>query len=168
MTRARTIADFGDGIADADLPAGSVLQVVTVNKTDTFSTTSASFTTVNGMAASITPSSASNKILVLINFRYGGDGDVAYAARISRGATNIDLGNSDNGLSNVYAAHNNTNQGFGDYGVTVLDSPSSTAPQTYTLEVRVSGGATMYVNNRNDGVSTASSRSSITLMEIAG
>jgi hypothetical protein len=156
-------------VESGDLPAGSVLQVVTVNKTDTFSTTSNSFVTVTGMEASITPSSSSNKVLVMLNFRYGGDDSSDYAARIIRGdGTIISLGDPQNGLSNVYKAHGETIQGFGDYGVTILDEPSTTSTESYTLQVRVAISHTMYVNNRNDGRGNTSSKSSITVMEIAG
>jgi hypothetical protein len=48
----------------AAIATGKVLQVVSTTKTDTFTTTSTSFTDITGMSVSITPSSASNKILV--------------------------------------------------------------------------------------------------------
>ncbi len=54
-------------IGDAGLPAGAVLQVVQTTKTDTFSTTSTSFTDITGMTVNITPSSTSNKVLVLVH-----------------------------------------------------------------------------------------------------
>ena len=88
MTRARDIANFGDGIATADigdgqittakiasgaitdalLPAGSVLQVVESNMSGDgiFSTASTSYVDV-GLSATITPTSASSKILVSLN-----------------------------------------------------------------------------------------------------
>ena len=50
------------------LPAGvggKVLQVVQTVKSDTFSTSSTTFTDVTGLSVSITPSSTSNKILIL-------------------------------------------------------------------------------------------------------
>ena len=40
-----------------------VVQVVSTTKTDTFSTTSESFTDITGLSATITPSSSQNKIL---------------------------------------------------------------------------------------------------------
>ena len=43
---------------------GSILQVAQATKTDTFTTTSTSFTDITGMTVNITPSSASNKVLV--------------------------------------------------------------------------------------------------------
>jgi hypothetical protein len=49
---------------------GKVLQVVSTTKTDTFTTSSTSLTDLTGMSASITPSSTSNKILVLSSLTY--------------------------------------------------------------------------------------------------
>ena len=46
---------------------GKVLQLVTVQKTDTFSTSSTSDTTVTGLTLNITPSATTSKILVMIN-----------------------------------------------------------------------------------------------------
>jgi hypothetical protein len=48
----------------AAIATGKVLQVVQTTKTDTFTTTSTSFTDVTGLSVSITPSSASSKILI--------------------------------------------------------------------------------------------------------
>jgi hypothetical protein len=48
----------------ANMPAGSVLQVLQALKTDTFSTTSGTFVQVPDLTVTITPSSASNKILI--------------------------------------------------------------------------------------------------------
>ena len=50
---------------------GKVLQVVQAVKTDTFSTASATMVEVTGFSASITPSSTSNKILVLADVAFG-------------------------------------------------------------------------------------------------
>ena len=57
---------IGDGLATSGLPTGTVLQVVSTAKTDTFESTSTSFTDVTGLSVAITPSSSSNKILVFV------------------------------------------------------------------------------------------------------
>ena len=43
------------------------VQVVSTTKTDTFTTTSTTFTTITGLTASITPRSASSKILIIVD-----------------------------------------------------------------------------------------------------
>ena len=71
---ALTLSGDGDitGLAVGALPpnvigTGAVLQVVQATKTDSFTTTSTSFTTPTGLSLSITPSSSSNKILISLN-----------------------------------------------------------------------------------------------------
>ena len=44
-----------------------ILQVEQVTKLDTFSTSSTSFTDITGLSITITPSSATNKILFMMN-----------------------------------------------------------------------------------------------------
>ena len=46
-----------------------VVQVVSTTKTDTFSTTSESYTDITGLSATITPSSSQNKILTMFTVR---------------------------------------------------------------------------------------------------
>ena len=45
--------------------AGKVLQVVSTTKTDTATTSSTSYSDISGLNLTITPSSASNKILII-------------------------------------------------------------------------------------------------------
>ena len=55
-------------IAGTKLSAGAVLQVVSTAKTDTFSSSTGSYIDITGLSVSITPSSTSNKILILLPF----------------------------------------------------------------------------------------------------
>jgi hypothetical protein len=156
------------------LPTGSVLQVVQTVKTDTFSTTSTTLVDITGLSVTITPSSASNKILVMVDLHIGYD---VYAGivHLLRGSTKIYAG--DGGLtrcglfSNAYAAG-------GDYAfhlipVTAqfLDSPATTSATTYKLQTANYGSGTQYVNrtnaNLNESTRDGLTASSITVMEIA-
>ena len=67
VTIAGTLTTAAQSIAKASLPTGSVLQVVSVSKTDAFSTASATFVDITGMSVSITPISATNKIMIFCN-----------------------------------------------------------------------------------------------------
>ena len=48
-------------LPDSAMASGSIIQVVSTTKTDTFSTSSSSFTDITGLSVSITPASSSNK-----------------------------------------------------------------------------------------------------------
>ena len=86
-------------IATTKLGAGAVLQVVTATDSTQRSTTSTSFVTAsNTLSASITPSSASNKVFIFVSSNCGNSNNYDIYATIYRGAT--DLGASSNkGLS---------------------------------------------------------------------
>jgi hypothetical protein len=166
-------ATTGTVITTGNIPTGSVLQVVSTNKVDTFSTTSASFTDVTGLSASITPSSASNKVLVFISVQYSLNGEIG-ALRVTRGGTPIGggtaVGSRPSALAQTSGENNNN---WNDSTVTtakyILDSPSSTSSLTYQVQILTNG--TRYINRTNadnDNNSGARTSSQIILMEIKG
>lgn len=147
---------------------GAVLQVVQTVKSDTFSTTSTSFTDVTGLSVSITPASTSNRILVMVDVKIGGVG----FSKLLRGSTDIYVG--DAAGSRVRTNHfSAVNAGTEDSVVAIfLDSPATTSSTTYKIQIRGEAGANVRVNRSENDVdnSTTGSRtaSSITVMEIAG
>ena len=48
-------------------PVGKIGQIVSTSKTNSFSTTSTSFTDITGMSVSITPTSTSSKVFITLN-----------------------------------------------------------------------------------------------------
>lgn len=145
---------------------GHVLQVVNYNTTTTFSTTARSLTNVTDFNVTLTPASTTSKILVFVDFRYGNNISAVNKCALLRDAVEISLGSSNN-LSNVYVAHGSATQGFGNLSFSYLDSPSTTSAVTYQLQAYGNAG-TLYINNRNDGSSTAEIIGSMTAMEVAG
>jgi len=158
-------------VGRANLPAGSVLQIVQTVKTDTFSTTNTSAVDITGMSVSITPTSSSNKILVLVDLHisYSVYAGIVY---LLRGSTKIYAG--DGGLTrcglytNAYTGNNNI---LLPVTATYLDSPATTSATTYKLQMATYGAGTQYVNtsgsNINDPTRDGLTASSITVMEIA-
>jgi len=138
--------------------AGKVLQVVNFStSTETNSTTSTYIDTA--ITATITPSSASNKILVLasanglakLNQNTGGN------LRIVRGATSVLEFGGAFGFTGSTA-----NNVVGGASAEFLDSPSTTSATTYKIQVKNgSSVGDIRVNWDNN------SNSTITLMEIA-
>lgn len=142
------------------LPAGSILQVVSTTKTDTFTTTSTSFTGVTGLSVTITPSSTSSKILVMADYMTGSSatGGSTVLSQLVRDGSQIG--------GNI--ASNQSNDNIRDtnfIGINYLDSPASTSTLTYQIQIRATSG-TGYVG-RTGGDST-SMLSHITVMEVAG
>ena len=152
---------------------GKVLQVVSTSKSDTFSLAATlTYTDITGLSVSITPSSAANKILVLVSV----SGSVADGNRIGyrlmRGATSIGNGTPVGDRQGGFAASQvvSTNSQF-VVGTVFLDSPNTTSATTYKVQMQPE--STGYIGrspsdaNNSDSYGTRTS-SSITVMEIAG
>ena len=155
------------------LPTGSVLQVVSTTVTDTLTMTiGTSQTAITGLSANITPSSTSNKILVMHKLLFSNATGGQVSVHFQRNGSEEIVGDNDGGVRgyiSMNTANANNYWGF-EAGGSVLDTPSTTSQITYRLAVRsVYSNQTVYFNRtaRADsgdinGVST------ITLMEIKG
>lgn len=156
--------------------SGGIIQVKSVTKTDTFQTSSASFTDITGLSVSITPTSSSNKILIQVHIT--GDGRESQSRanfRLMRGSTAICIGDTagsrGRGTFSIYRASDS--QSTGAASMTHLDSPATTSAVTYKMQI-VSGnggGNTVSVNRAytwSDSFAHAATVSSITVMEVTG
>ena len=149
-----------------------ILQVVSTSKTDTFSTSSTSFTDVTGLSVSITPTSADSDILVIARMNISCGAAQTGAMRLMRDATAIGVGAAAG--SRLQATSRFTVTG-GDYGIDstgfALDSPASTSALAYHVEI-ASQGATLLVNRSSTDTDNASAtyartESSITVLEVS-
>jgi hypothetical protein len=150
-----------DEINNIAVPAtsfGKVIQVVEGKSTTQTATTSTSYVDT-AVSATITPSSASNKIFVIASCngmnRSASDTFQGVSARLIRGATQIaligvDIGYTATGLLLF----------MGGSTVSIVDSPASTSATTYKIQVRSGNGA-------SEGMNGSGETSSIILMEIA-
>jgi hypothetical protein len=149
--------------------SGTILQVVSTTKTDTFSTTSTSMTDLTGMSVAITPVSTSNKILVTGNIFVSGSSSSALVVfNLVRGSTNISISSGSGSTDSTTfcdtdGMHLNENSTYSQ-NLNFLDSPSSTSSTTYKLQMKVTQG-TGFINRRglNDNVRAVST---ITAMEV--
>ena len=156
-------------------PAGTILQVVSTAKTDVFSTASATFTTVTGLTASITPSTSTSKILIFAQIAYSGQSAQSVGHfKVTRGGTDIYVGDSGSSrVQAVFGGYNQADNGAAVYSGSImyLDSPATTSSTTYQVEVRRGLGGTVFVNRAVGAGSDANhvnGASSITVMEVAG
>lgn len=154
---------------------GKILQVVSTAKTDVFSTTSSSFTTVTGLSATITPTSATSKILVFAQLAVGGVNNARMGHwKVTRGGTDIYVGDSAGSrIRTVLGGYTTANVAdfLFSFPVNYLDSPASTSALTYQVEARRQSAGTIYLNRTTgdaDDADSARGASSITLMEVAG
>ena len=154
--------------------AGIGTNVVQTVMTSTFSTTSATFVDITGLSATITPTSATSKILVFMSISVTGNttnSDRAADFTILRGSTNLSANNAFGaiGLSPeiVSSVQNFNNAMWSGVGM-FLDSPGTTSATTYKGQINnISGGSnTVYVNRRT-GSATPTGISTITVIEVA-
>ena len=154
-----------------------ILQVVSTAKTDTssLSTAAASFSTVTGFTASITPSSTDSKVLIVGHIYGSCSGSFAWGTAITRGGSQITAalgdtaGNRTPVTSFNYVAGSDT---VGPNTFMFLDSPASTSALSYGLEVFNYSGTTktIYINRSigdTDSANFPRSISTLTVMEVS-
>ena len=174
---ASDLLNLGMGsVSTAFSTLGGVLQVVSVSKTDTFTMSSSTYADVTGLSVSITPSSSSNKILVLSNVSMGqttvGGG---FSMQLLRGTTAIFIGDAEGDRPRASFGSRfdptGSNQAQTSATPVFLDAPNTTSPLTYKIQVRIGSGGVVTVNRSgldSDGSQFPRTSSSITLMEVAG
>ena len=141
---------------------GKVLQVISAVST-TSTTISTSTYTDAGISATITPSSATSKILVLVSTKIWSNGTDKTSAKwkLVRGATDIFDRAGDGAHMWYSSASNNTIEFITNPSIIYLDSPSTTSATTYKIQ----GG--LGSTGGNDVIfQRGSDPSSITLLEI--
>jgi hypothetical protein len=165
----------------SNLPTGSVLQVVEASYKTAVTFNVSTFTST-GVTASITPSSASNKVLVMVKLDFGssdGGGSEGARTRLYRNGSDISDARGDDSSARqgsfiTHPCYNGDGVGmlteYGQY----LDSPSSTSSVEYRIYIRnydTSGSYPVYLNRTNsdsDMYYTPRGVCRITLMEIKG
>jgi hypothetical protein len=169
----------GTVITTGNIPAGSVLQVVSTTKTDTFSesvATGGTSANVTGLTAAITPSATSSKVLVNFTVSVAISGAVQGAfVKLYRDGSLLSSANGNtagNRTPTSASVNIETNSIVVTACFTFLDSPSSTSSLTYSVRLSHSSGATrtVYVNRSEADSDTSDfprAASTITVMEIA-
>lgn len=148
-------------ITDANLPAGSVLQVVQ-GQTSSGATSTSSTLISSNITATITPTSSSSKILVTVNCEVdtGTNNSIYSTFELRRDSTAI-YTSSRVARYSVNSSYNGTSC----WAIEHLDSPATTSATTYTLYFARTSYVgsyygTTYINN-------SVHPGTITLMEIA-
>ena len=153
--------------------------VVQTVKTNVFSMASATFTAVTGLSATITPTTATSKVLIIAQLAMSPQtvADASAYARITGGNTSGYIGDaaSNRTRAAAWVGRNFTNYivGFGSLTSTLVfvDSPNTTSATTYGVEMRHGSTGTVYLNRSgqdDDNANNGRLVSSITVMEVAG
>ena len=170
------------------MPAGSIIQVVSAYKGDSFSTSSTTFVDITGLSATITPRFSSSKILVQCCMGAAGvrqsNNDHGNAIRTMRSIAGGTF-SSDNKLNGLVdgnrigitykgsAMSYNADHMPGGFGFVGLDDPATNSTVVYKLQVTCqSTSYPFYLNRSSANSDTANiyhstSMSSLILMEVS-
>jgi len=150
------------------LPAGASGGIIQMKQTvlpADVSTTSTSFTDASGFSVTITPTSASNKILVVLSCRLnmssGSNTNTRGSISVFRDATNVV-----NQFAGVFfgGVTGNDFNAYHSVNTSYLDSPATTSSITY--QVKFASDNSACTTSINGGSSPP--RSYLTVMEVSG
>lgn len=164
----------GDATWAAPVPVtGSIIQTVTTTLTTTFATTSGTYVDITGISVSITPSSASNTILVVCTLQGSGSTSTSPIYQLVRGSTAICIGTSVGSRTAGTSSLNvNSASGMNSNSFHFVDSPATTSATTYKVQVlSVTAGQQVTINASNTDTNSAGfprTASTITVFEIKG
>ena len=169
-----------DGLVSGTGIGGGIIQVKSTTITNTFDNDQETFADVTGVTVTITPTRSDSKVLVMYNGQVGMEATNRMGhiriVRVIGGTTKTDLYVGDQGQSNQARASSSVASAYNymlvSFSGTFMDSPATTNPVTYKMQI--AAGDTGYKVNvgRDDGNSNEFSRArvptSITVMEISG
>jgi len=151
----------------ANLPSGTMFNFNQTQLTTAVSFTTLSFTIVSGLQVSITPTSASNKILVRAVISVGSDGTTNAYYKLNNGITDIALGTTAGSRISITAADSY----FGAASLSTLvmewlDTPATTSTLTYSVEVMQNGSGTGYINRSGTDTDTIAYPRSVSTISV--
>ena len=153
---------------------GKILQVVQTFKKDSFSPSSSTPVEITGLNASITKTSASNKILIIVDIGYGRSGRDSTRFNLYEDSSELTAVNGTGGTTDNHFIwdynhlENGTGETYSSYNVSktvLIDGQNDTNSHTYKV-YGASSAASLYINRRSYDYAY-STTSSITLMEVA-
>jgi len=130
-------------------PAGSILQVVYADVTaNTFSTSSTSMAEITGFSATITPKSATSKILIQAMISFGGSSENYIAFGLKRDSTQIGSSSSATGdqRDSIIAAYSPYDYSSQSSWFQLQDEPATTSATEYKVTVSNRSGYSFYLN----------------------
>ena len=153
-----SVGGLPDGIVDTDMlaaaavtapkrGAGAILQVVSTTKTDTFSSSSDSFTDLTGLTVNITPVSQTSKFLITAYMNValpttsGGASDIGWNSKILRDSTTVVSNAVTSSYGSIYYLQGSSNLHLFDT-IIGLDDHNTTSQVTIKVQGREPEGNT--------------------------
>tara|TARA_R110000851_G_scaffold205367_1_gene357390 strand:+ start:43 stop:618 length:576 start_codon:yes stop_codon:yes gene_type:complete len=158
----------------AEAGGGKIAQILSTTKTDTFSTTSATFVDIPSMTVTITPAATASKIYIMASMN--GGGQQGWRLQLVRDSTAISIGDTASSRTPTTATGSPKNgEAMNTASFNFLDSPATTSATTYKVQISAESdqyGATNQGGiNRSyadaDGSWQSRATSTITVMEVS-
>jgi len=152
------------------LDGGKVLQVVSVTKVDTFTTTSTSYVDITGLSVAITPSATTSKILVFYKIALNTPDSGVARLQLVRGAVVIGGGTAvGNRASAMSSFFDQSSYSTTDLNGNFLDSPATVSALTYKIQGAIHSPPLTINRTANDAdvLQEARTSSTITVLEIS-
>ena len=149
---------------------------IKTTKTNTQSINNGStYEEVTGLSVTLTPSSTSNKVLILVQLSVGLGSSGIASAQLKRNGTSIGIGDQVGSNRSRATIGMDNGAGFGDGVMSLhgqfLDAPSSTSALTYKVHASMHGtNNDLQINiadSQTDATNNFTAISTITAMEIA-
>jgi len=151
-------------IADTDYGSPKIVQIVTDQTEDTYTTTSASFQQITALTVDITPQSTASTLLVIGTFQVGHDDTTGGFIQIQREGSAISLDPAG------WFYTGNANSDYSGSCVTIVckESPSSVSEQNFTCFYRGESTGGVAINRSWAGNAGQVGPSTLTVLEVAG
>ena len=154
----------------ATIGGGKILQVKQTYKTDISTLNgTGSYQDLSGLSISITPTSASSKILFMCLLSIGTGGNTYAQAQVVRDSTPIGLGDvSGSRPRGTFSLSGSTPYYYTESrGCQIVDEPNTTSAVNYKIQAQSASGVPIVINTSGEGYSLSHAvASSITVMEI--
>ena len=146
---------------------GKVLNVLSTSSNAITSTTSNSMTEYAAISTTITPSSSSNKILIMVSVSVGASGLAGQSFQIYDGSSAINAAvNTNVSVQSSFAAQVSNQYDLKQLSFNYLYAPADTNAHTIKLYMQADSGTTLWINRYGYGTGRGGV-STMTLMEVA-
>ena len=147
--------------------AGIGSNVVQTVKTDTFTTTDGNFTDVTGLTVTITPTSSSNKVLLIADISLSSSENTYYAYWALTDSSNNFVQDPPSATkTESFINHGSANDLTRQMRVALV-SPATTSPVTYKVRAGIAGGGGRFVGVNRSSANNITSVSTLTAIEVA-
>ena len=163
-------------ITSSDLPAGTILQVLSAAATGnySFNTATGTYTDITGLVLNITPKFNNSKIFLTVKIDISGANNQRWGTRFTRDGSAMtgSIGDADGSRTRSHSSGRGQagNQIDCNVGMQFLDSPATTSQVTYKVQITMEGTNQVVVNRsitHSDSNTCYVALSTLTAMEVA-